>query len=192
MEYHQEEGSLVLHIDEKASLDFQKSFIKTDQDRIFGYMFYLIRKYFDLNQTEMGSLFYKIGNTKGLSKSAYSKIENGYTTINFDLIMVFSTNFGVNFNFITNLFYYLTDFFYKIGSIFLKPCGHFGMGLHSGYTKMKGTSKDYLYTDLKDYSKFIKKQWLDNIMKVLDKNLKEAKDAAIFLVLTSKSDCKLM
>lgn len=183
-------------LDSKSIAERQKNLLHTDHNKIFGFMFYLIRNYLNLNQTEMGMVFgqtiHDKYNNKGISKSAYSKIENGETSMNFELLIILSSIFGVDFKFFTDFYRYLMEFFYNKNSIFLKPCATFGFGKNSGYTRNMKMSEDSMYTKLKDYNKFIAKSDFDNFYDILNNHLAIMKQGVQFnisLGLYNKDGC---
>lgn len=146
----------------------QKKRLCTDSNKLFGYMWYLIRKACKLNQTEMGTYFKNIDNQKGLSKSAYSKVENGQTDINFDLVFSFSLNTGIDFDHIYQLYSYIIKKADSNGCSFIKSCGYLGLGSHNGiFLSYQNMSTEYWYTDLKDYYKFFLPSDLESIHDII-------------------------
>ncbi|MGE8646250.1 helix-turn-helix domain-containing protein [Acinetobacter vivianii] len=137
----------------------------TNHTRLYGYMFYLLRKSLRLSQTEMGYLLKGSHIHKtGFTKSAYSKIENGQVRINFDLIFILSVQTGQHFDKFYNLYSTIIRKANINGCYFIEPCGV----LFNGTTDNNmfdsfETSVDYWYTDIKDYSKFFKKEDLEEI-----------------------------
>lgn len=175
--------SLVSEFDIEGIKALQKKSLCTNPDKMFGYMWYLIRNRLDLNQSEMGLSFlslYKDKYNKGLSKSAYSKVENGQTYINFDLIFIFSSRYGGRIDLIYQLYSYLLRFAYDHNCIYLEACGEYGYGKQNGFTKNAGSSNDFIYTKLKDYSKFFSESDLEPIYKYIDEVFEQAKAAIHF------------
>lgn len=145
-------------------IEQQKKRLCTDPNKLFGYMWYLIRKALRLNQTQMGELLRSPFSVKGLSKSAYSKIENGQTDINFELIFSFSFNTNINFDHLSQLYSFIIRKADSNGCSFLEGCGYLGYGSQNDmFISYKNVSKEYWYTDLKDYYKFFLPSDLESI-----------------------------
>lgn len=158
-------------------IEQQKKRLCTDPNKLFGYMWYLIRKACKLNQTEMGAYFGKFGGDKGLSKSAYSKVENGQTDINFDLVFSFSLNTGIDFDHLYQLFSYIIKKADSNGCSFMTTCGHLGLGSHNGmFLSYQNVSKEYWYTDLKDYYKFFLPSDLESIHDIIYDMFKKSEE----------------
>lgn len=181
---YKDPNSLAIEIDIEGTMVLQKKSLCTSPDKMFGYMWYLIRNRLDLNQSEMGLAFqsnYKEKYKTGLSKSAYSKIENGQTSINFDLVFIFSSRYGVRIDLIYQLYSYLLRFAYDHNCIYLESCGEYGYGRSNGFAKPSGSSHDYLYTELKHYSKFFSESDLESIYKYIDEVFAKAKELLHFM-----------
>lgn len=177
-------NSLALEFDIEGTMKLQKEALCTSPDRVYGFMWYLIRNYFGINQTEMGKTFASGYKDKypiniGLSKSAYSKIENGITSINFDLILIYSSRFGFSFDLLYNLYSYLLKLAYENDCYYVERCGYLGMGKANSILRYNGVSKEGLYTDLKNYFKFFKQTEIESINQYLDQNLNQAKMAIL-------------
>ncbi|MDV4317047.1 helix-turn-helix domain-containing protein [Acinetobacter indicus] len=152
----------------QSLLEQQKTRLCTDPNKLYGYMWYLIRKALKLNQSQMGKLFSSSDNKKGLSKSAYSKIENGQTDINFELIFSFSLNTNINFDHLYQLYSFIIRKADSNGCSFLKGCGYLGFGSQNGmFVSYQNVSKEYWYTDLKDYYKFFLPSDLESIHELI-------------------------
>ncbi|MDC5296146.1 helix-turn-helix domain-containing protein [Acinetobacter baumannii] len=137
----------------------------TNHTRLYGYMFYLLRKALGLSQTDMGYLL-KGSNihTTGFTKSAYSKIENGQVRINFDLIFILSVQTNQHFDKFYNLYTTIINKADRNGCYFIEPCGFLFNGTtDNNMFENFELSKDYWYTDIKDYSKFFKKEDFEEI-----------------------------
>lgn len=177
-------NSLFSESDIEERMNLQKKSLCTSPDKMFGYMWYLIRNRLDLNQSEMGLAFgsnYKAKYKTGLSKSAYSKIENGQTSINFDLVFIFSSRYGVRIDLIYQLYSYLLRFACDHNCIYLESCGEYGYGKANAFTKPSGSSHNYLYTELKHYSKFFSESDLESIYKYIDEVFEKAKEIVNFM-----------
>lgn len=168
-------------------IEQQKKRLCTDPNKLFGYMWYLIRKACKLNQTEMGAYFSTVKNPKGLSKSAYSKVENGQTDINFDLVFSFSLNTMIDFDHIYQLYSYIIKKADSNGCSFMNGCGYLGLGSNNGmFISYQNVSKEYWYTDIKDYYKFFLPSDLESINNIIYdmfKKSEERKKAALEWVL---------
>lgn len=178
-------NSLAIEFDTEGAMQLQKESLCTSPDRIYGYMWYLIRNYIGINQSEMGKTFHSFYKEKyrvnyGLSKSAYSKIENGITSINFDLILIYSGRFGFSFDLLYNLYSYLLKLAYDNDCFYVEPCGYLNLGKAHSILRYNGMSKEGLYTDLKDYSKFFKQIEIESINQYLDQYLNQAKKAILY------------
>jgi len=192
--YNDPDNSLAVTFDINSSMALQKKSLCTSPDRVFGYMFYLIRSYFGITQTEMGYSFnslYKQKYINGLSKSAYAKVENGTTSINFDLILIYSGRYGIDFSKITGFYNSLVHSLYNNDCIFLEPCGYLGYGNKSGFANYEGASNDSLYTDLKDYKNFITQNELNLINVYIEQIFGTAKEAILFELAYIKEQAQL-
>ena len=172
--------SLAIEFDIEGTWDDQKNRLCTSPDRMFGYMWYLIRTRLGYSQTIMAYSFnshYKNKYVNGLSKSAYSKIENGQTYINFDLIFIYSKRFGIHFDQIYTLYSHLLKLAFDNDCIYLEPCGLFTYGKTHGYILRNGVSKYALYTKLKDYSKYFRETDLEKVYIYIDEVFAKAKEA---------------
>lgn len=188
-------NSLAIEFDIEGTMQLQKKSLCTSPDRMYGYMWYLIRNYLGINQSEMGKTFASGYKDKypvniGLSKSAYSKIENGITSINFDLILIYSARFGFSFDLLYNLYSYLLKLAYEDNCYYVERCGYLGLGKSNSILFYNGISKDGLYTDLKDYSKFFKKTEIESINQYLDKHLNKTKIAILYEIENKKQNYK--
>jgi len=95
-------SSLAISFDEiMQAVTAQKRIFKTTPDRLFGYILFLFRSELELNQEEMGKML------AGLSKSSYSKYENGIQSINISHIFLLSHVTNVTRSFIYELHEYL-------------------------------------------------------------------------------------
>lgn len=178
-------NSLAVEFDIEGTMQLQKESLCTNPDRMYGYMWYLIRNYLGINQQEMGASFFsgykeKYRVNHGLSKSAYSKVENGHTSINFDLILIYSERFGFSFDILYNLYSYLLKLAYDNNCIYIERCGYLGLGKMNSVLRANNVSKEYLYTDLKNYYKFFQQSDLDSINQYLDQYLNNVKNVLIF------------
>lgn len=181
----QDPNSLAVEFDIEGKMQLQKESLCTNPDRMYGYMWYLIRNYLGINQKEMGASFFsgykeKYRVNHGLSKSAYSKVENGHTSINFDLILIYSERFGFSFDILYNLYSYLLKSAYDNNCIYVERCGYLGLGKMNSVLRANNVSKEYLYTDLKNYYKFFQQSDLDSINQYLDQYLNNVKNVLIF------------
>lgn len=177
-------NSLDIESDIEERMNLQKKSLCTSPDKMFGYMWYLIRNRLDLNQSEMGLAFhsnYKAKYKTGLSKSAYSKIENGQTSINFDLVFIFSSRYGVKIDWVYQLYSYLLKFANDHNCIYVESCGEYGYGRDNRVDKPSGSSNDYLYTELKHYSKFFSESDLEPVYKYIDEFFAKAKEIVNFM-----------
>lgn len=146
-----------------------KKVLCTDHTKLFGFMLYLIRKNIGFNQKEMGIFLREAGKYKlGFSKSGYSKIENGLTYINFDLVFILSSKLRVDFDRIYNLYSLIIKKADKNGCYFVEPCGNLLSGTHSSFLiNFYETSDSYWYTDLKDYKKYFLESDLNEINEII-------------------------
>lgn len=182
-EYIDPENSLAVTFNYEATMALQKQSLCTSPDRMYGYMWFLIRNYFGITQTEMGYSFHSLYKGKyanGLSKSAYSKVENGITSVNFDLILIYSGKYGIEFQQITEFYNYLLHVAYNKDCIYLEPCGYLSFGKHSGFSKPQHASNEYLYTDLKNYKNFFTNNELSELNLYIDIIFSRAKKAILF------------
>lgn len=162
----------------KQFIDKYRSRLITDHVRIFGFMLLLIRKKLGLSQTEMGLLISNFGTVNirhrgGLSKSGYSKIENGLTHLDFEIIFILSSQLDVGVDTLFNIYYKIIKISHNNNSIFLKKCGNLFYGKQDQlFLSFVGTGDDFFYTPLKKYWDFFNVNDKDEILNFIDDAIK--------------------
>lgn len=150
-----------------------KQVLITNHVKLFGFMLYLIRRELGLNQTDMGIFLKNYSNNKhriGLSKSGYSKIENGLTNLDFELVFILSDRLKVDFNIIYELYSKIIMLAVNNGCYLFNRCGYLGHGNNLEiHFNLIETSDEYWYTDLKNYFNYFKESDLEIISDQLAK-----------------------
>lgn len=159
-------------------IDKYRSILITDHVKIFGFMLLLIRKKLGLSQTEMGLLISNFGSVNirhrgGLSKSGYSKIENGLNHLDFEIIFILSGGLNVGVDTLFKIYYKIIEISHNNNSIFLKKCGNLFYGKQNYiFLSMVDTGDEFFYTPLKDYWNFFNKNDKEEILNLIDDVIK--------------------
>lgn len=159
-------------------IDKYRSILITDHVKIFGFMLLLIRKKIGLSQTEMGLLISNFGTVNirhrgGLSKSGYSKIENGLNHLDFEIIFILSGELNIGVDTLFKIYYKIIEIFHNNNSIFLKKCGNLFYGKQDHiFLSMVDTGDEFFYTPLKDYWNFFNKNDKEEILNLIDDVIK--------------------
>lgn len=162
----------------KHFIDKYRSILVTDHVKLFGFMLLLIRKKLGLSQTEMGLLTSNFGTVNirhrgGLSKSGYSKIENGLNHLDFEIIFILSSQLDVGVDTLFKIYYKIIETSHNNNSIFLKKCGNLFYGKQDRhFVSMVDTGDEYFYTSLKDYWDFFNENDKEEILNLIDDAIK--------------------
>lgn len=147
----------------------QSDILITDINRMFGYVFYLIRDQLQLSQEKMANII-------GMTKSGYSKIEIGTNGISLDLIFIVGRNFYISHETLLSIYTYLlrladTKCGIITSKISNKPSNGLQYPIGNGMI-IQPNEHIKIYTPISKYKEFLGIDEIDKLSFFIKDNLK--------------------